>query len=490
MKKFDFYKIGLLLAAIICFPLLFVGCASKPDKLCSYFISATYTDAEKSLTCHQEVNYVNNSDNKLEEVCFFLYANAFAEGQKPVSTSYENKAYPNGKSYGNISFDSVKVDGSDATFLVDETDGSILSVKLENGLFPNECASISLDFTVKLANIRHRLGYADDTINFGNFFPIACVYENGFVKNKFAANGDPFYSDVANFEVQITFPSTFTLASTGQQVEECTEGQNKIVSCKADKVRDFCFVLSEKFEKLCKKAGQIEVNYFFYDDANAQQHLDTAVKAVETFEELFGKYAYPQLSVVKSDFCFGGMEYPNLVLIADDLDSSSTEDYVIVHEIAHQWWYGMVGNNEFSEAWVDEGLTEYSCALFYEKNTEYGMKYDTIMQNATETYQNFVRIFKNINGQVDESMNRNLSQFATEPEYVNCTYTKGMLLFDCVRSTMSERKFFACLKNYFSEYAFKNSSSQKLVESFSKSAHINLEKFFDSWISGEVRIGG
>ena len=86
-------------------------------------------------------------------------------------------------------------------------------------------------------------------------------------------------------------------------------------------------------------------------------------------------------------------------------------------------------------------------------------------------------------------MNRNLSQFATEPEYVNCTYTKGMLLFDCIRNTMSERKFFNCLKDYFKQYSFKNSSAEKLIESFSKSAHINLESFFKAWIEGTVKVG-
>lgn len=474
---------------VFAIPFFLFGCSTDESEILNeYVITATYDSENQSLQCIQEVLYANNSDNTISEVCFFLYPNAFAEGQKPVATFYNSKVYPNGESFGNIEFFSIRIDGVDVEYEIDEDDGSILTVVLPSTLYPNETVTISMEYAVNLANIRHRLGYGDDTVNFGNYFPIACVYENGFVKNQFTSSGDPFYSDVANFEVTISYPNTFTLASTGQQ-STMDDGSTKVTVCTAENVRDFCFVLSEKFEVITATVGDVEIRYFYYDDENAQAHLETAVKALETFGELFGEYPYTQLSVVKNDFCFGGMEYPNLVMIADDLADDGTIDYVIVHEIAHQWWYGIVGNNEYADAWIDEGLTEYSCALFYEANPEYGLDYDTIMQNAMTSYQNFVRIFKGIYGQLDESMDRNLSEYATEPEYVNITYTKGMLLFDSLRSMMSDKKFFACLKNYFEEYTFKNSSAEKLIESFSKTASINLETLFKSWIDGSVLIG-
>ncbi len=483
----------LLAIVCLCLPLVLAGCGGTAEAKNCYDISAVFDDESKTLVCTQEVKYFNTSENKLNEICFFLYANTFNEGKKAVTNAYFDRAFPSGEeSYGGIEISSAKVGGKDAEFSVSET-GNILSVKLFDGLFPDESTEIELEYVVRLANIRHRLGYGNSTINFGNFFPIACVYEDGFVKNDFAQNGDPFYSEVSNFEVEITYPSKFILASSGEQTEVSSKKnmgseQNKTTLCQAENVRDFCFVLSEKFEKISASAGDVEVNYYFYDDENAQEHLLTSVKAIETFSELFGQYPYSQISVVKSDFCFGGMEYPNLVLIADDLADAETFDYVIVHELAHQWWYGLVGNNEFTNAWVDEGLTEYSTALFYEQNAEYGLDYDVIMQNATDTYRNFVKIYANIFGKVDESMNRNLLQYKTEPEYVNCTYTKGMLLFDNIRSMMSDRKFFKCLKAYFNEYEYKNSSAAALVESFCKTSHINLQPLFSAWIEGKVKI--
>ena len=500
-------RTALLCAVIllsVCFlPLLLCGCGQQDERLNFYTIEAVFDDEQKSLTCSQRLEYVNATDNALDKVCFFLYANAFNEGQKAVPNSYLDRAYPHEASFGGIDVRGVSVDGVQAEFLVCDG-GNILTVSLQNQLFPDECVTIEMEYVVRLANIRHRLGYGDSTINFGNFFPIACVYENGFVKNDFSTSGDPFYSEVANFEVKISYPDKYILASTGMQTlneenldgtlpQSLAAGNIKTTICKAEKVRDFCFVLSEKFSVLSEKVGDVDVNYFYYDDAQASHHLETAKKAISTFCDLFGEYPYSQFSVVKADFCFGGMEYPNLVLIADDLLEEDV-DCVITHETAHQWWYGLVGNNEFENAWVDEGLTEFSCALFFEQHPEYGISYQQIMDGATQTYKTFVRTYAGVyegTGKVfDESMNRTLTQFATEPEYVNLTYTKGMLMFDSIRSTMSDRKFFKCLQNYFEDYKFKNSSAEKLTESFSESSHINMKKFITAWTNGQTVIGG
>lgn len=482
--KYSMKKIVLFLILAVCLPLCLVGC-EKDAKLSSYRIDVKFNDEEKTLECFQEINYVNTSDNALFEVDFYLYANSFTEGQKAVSNANFEKAYPNGESFGKIEFESVKVGGKEAITKFEEPDKNILSVSLEKELFPNEEISISMEYVVSLANINHRLGYGDKTVNCGSFFPIACVYENGFVKNGYSVCGDPFYSDVANFEVNITYPTEYVLASSGNQ-KKIEDG---VVSCQGKNIRDFCFVLSKEFEVLTKDVKGVKVNYFYYEDENANQFLETSCKAVEDFQKMFGKYPYQQLSVVKTNFCFGGMEYPNLVMIADDITDIPSYNYVIVHEIAHQWWYGVVGNNEYTDAWVDEGLTEYSTALFFENNKEYGFEYDKVIDNAFAVYKNFVQVYSSILGDVDESMQRDLSQFETEPEYVNCTYTKGMLLFDSLRETLGKRKFEKCLKNYYKEYKFKNSSYEKMVESFCRNGNRNVESLFKSFVEGTVVIG-
>ncbi|MBE7075615.1 MAG: M1 family metallopeptidase [Clostridiales bacterium] len=477
-------KLWLVLVLIV--PFFFFGCESE-EIFSTYNICAEYDKENNQLNCQQEVDYVNNSSNILNKVCFFLYANAFDEDQKPVSVSSHSKAYYNGESYGNITVESAFVNGAEAIFEISEAK-NVLTIELQEELFPNEIVEIEITYQINLANINHRLGRGENTINFGNFFPRALVYEDGegFIEQKLVANGDPFYSDISNYQVELTFDQCFDLASTGTFEIELN-GDKKTAFCKAEKVRDFCFVLSEKFDVLSQDCNGVQVNYFYYDEEEPQSRLQTCVDALRTFETLYGEYPYKQLSVVKSSFCYGGMEYPNLVLISDDLEEMDM-DYVIVHEIAHQWWYSVVGNNQYDEAWLDESVTEFSTMMFYAKNEGYGVDYQTLINNAKENYVRFVEIFSDIKGDVDQSMNRSLDEFKTEPEYVNCVYVKGVLLYDSLRDVLGEKKLLKCLKSYFEQYSYKNAKTEDLIHVFSKTSKINLQAYFDSWLNGSVVI--
>ena len=478
MKKFAF-----LFVFIFALPLFLVGCGGQVQ-LSSYDIVCEYDENSHTLTCEQNVNYVNNSNNTLNEICFFLYPNSFKE--IAVSNAYYDRAYPNGDSFGNIEIESVKIGDKDAEFNIENE--AILNVILFNDLFPNENIEINLSYVVTLANVNHRLGYGDNAVNFGNFYPILCVYDDGFVKNSFALNGDPFYSDIANYNVQITFPSNYTLATSGEVLSSTSENSKTTTEIKGEKLRDFCFVLSTKFEVISKTINDVNVNYYYYDDENAEEYLTLACEVIEEFSSSFGDYPYKNVNVVKTNFCFGGMEYPNLVYISDEIADAETYRYVIVHELAHQWWYSLVGNNEYEEAWLDESLTEYSTALFFERH-DYGLNYDDIIAGADSTYRLFVDVYSNVLGDVDESMNRNLGEFETEPEYVNCVYTKGVLMYDSLRKTLGDSKFFKCLKDYFENFCYKNASGADLINSFSSSSHRNLEGYFSSWLNGEVIFG-
>lgn len=111
-----------------------------------------------------------------------------------------------------------------------------------------------------------------------------------------------------------------------------------------------------------------------------------------------------------------------------------------------------------------------------------------MISNALTNYKFFVQVYERVNGQVDTSMDRALDQFATEPEYVQLTYTKGVLLFDNLRETLGERKFMKALSDLYEEYAYKNINSAEFIACLSSSAGRNLENLIKSWINGTVVI--
>ena len=246
-------------------------------------------------------------------------------------------------------------------------------------------------------------------------------------------------------------------------------------------------VLSDKFTTLCDTYKDTKLNYYYYSDSTPTGTMEV-IKNVLKMNEGYGKYPYSTLSVVKANFVHGGMEYPNLVYISDAVTEELDYINVIVHEIAHQWWYGLVGNDEYVNSWLDEGLTEFSTNLFYENNPSYNVDAKEIVKNITKSYTNFVEIYSSVLGDVDTTMNRRLDEYNSEPEYVYITYVKGNLFFNTLRDTIGKDKFMKGLRKYFEDNKFAIANPDKMLEAFSSVTKTDLKPFFDSWINGKVDI--
>lgn len=486
MKKF------LIAIFAVCLAFSVVGCTISAKKhsanLNTYTASLQYDQENHTLSGKMKVDFINKSNTTLRELRFNLFANAFRENSKQpvIGLAKSAQCYYNGKSYGQIDITNVYADRN-LNFEICGEDQNVLKIVLPQPVQPTLCTSINMDFLISLPNISHRFGYGENTINFGNFLPTLCVFSGGqWQEILYHSNGDPFFSECANYIVDVSYPENLALAHTGEAVN--TEFDENIITKKitALAVRDFAMVLSSKFQLASTEANGITINYFYHSDLNFSKSLDTAKKAMTTFCSLFGKYPYAKLDVVEANFCIGGMEFPNLVLVSDTIEDFDAYQMVIVHEIAHQWWYGVVGNDQSNYAWLDEGLAEFSTALFFEKNSGYEMTYDNIIATANTNLQVFKTVHENVLGGVDSSMNKSVADFASENAYIITTYTQGLLMFDALKKLLSENVVIKCLKNYFLTYAFQIVTPADLIASFEKTTSCNLEPFFNSWIEGKV----
>ena len=461
----------------------------QSKQLNTYSMELTYSE-DHTLNGKETIKYKNKTDTTLNHLCFHLYPKAFSAGavNKPVSTLNEKKAYPNGFSAGDIVINKVLVNGSDATYDYDGVDSNILKVYFGFELEPLDSVTVEITFLVQVPNVNHRFGYGNNTVNLANFYPIVAVFENGeFITDPYNSNGDPFYSDMSNYEVKISVPKKYVLASTGEVNSQVNVEEQSTYFLTAKTVRDFAIVLSEKFETISETVDNVKVTYFYYDDENATANLQTGLDAVKTFNKLFGSYPYKTLSIVKTNFVHGGMEYPNLVYISDEVTGADYKN-VIIHEIAHQWWYGVVGSNAFRVAWLDEGLTEYSTALFYEENPDYGIDFNELIKNTNNSYVTFVDLYTEVLGNLDTSMNRHIDEYNTEPEYVYMTYVKGLLLFDNLREVIGRNNFIDGLKLYYKTNAFNNVTPDHFVSAMENVSKRELKSYINSWLEGKVVI--
>ena len=481
------------MSVLVCFS--FAGCKEKDNvevlskNLTEYNIDLVFDDTDYSMTAHQTVSYYNNTGSILKNVQFHLYPQFFEEGNENlvVSSTKYNQAYPNGLSFANFNVDRVVVDNLEQNVEYFGEQQSILNVKLNSSLMPKERVKIKIDFNFSLGNCLHRFGYGENTINICNFYPIACVYENGgFNTLGYNSNGDPFYSEMANYIVSLQLDKNFVVATSGTKTDEIQNEKTKTLKFKANLIRDFAIVLSKDFKVISKTINDTCVDYFYFNDTNADKSLQAGVDALDVFSKKFGDYPYKNFSIVQADFVYGGMEYPALIMVSE---ISNLDDYlnVIIHETAHQWWYGMVGNDEYTYPWLDEALTEYSTILFYDLVDGYNLNHKDMVKSYKENYSLFYTVYTDVLGTLDTSM-RAVDKYSTEPEYTYCIYVKGVLMYESLYSLVGENSFYKSLKNYFEKNKYKNATPNDLIDSFSNTCKKDLTNFFDSWINGKVVI--
>lgn len=484
-----FVAVGVILV-IVGFSILGGQIASEPQGQCYYKQTLVFDENTNILEGKETLGFYNYTDNILTEVYLHLYPNAFREGAKAsvVSLANYDKAFPNGRDYGGITIESVSRGEEYLEYEVAGEDENILIVKIGEDLYPDDTFEFEIGFCVSLANVNHRLGYGKNTINLCNYYPIFCVYENGaFVTDLYNSNGDPFYSKTSNYEVELTYNKDLTLASTGKQ-KNVLSGDKKITSIMAQNVRDFAMVLSNKFENLEETHNGIEINYYYYGDATPPKTMKTIKEVLDTNNK-YGEYPYKTLSIAEANFVHGGMEYPGLVLISDSLADYETYINVVIHELCHQWWYGVVGNNQYTYGFLDEGLTDYCTAKFYEKHPAYGLSQNQIFTNASNGYATFVKVYGDVRENFSTKMIRRLDEFETENEYVYLTYVKGMLMFASLEDLIGEKKMEKCIKFYFEQNKFKEATPEDLIDAFSRASRKNLQNYFDAWFNGDVIIG-
>ena len=360
---------------------------------------------------------------------------------------------------------------SGGTFEIEGEDEDILALIPNNPLLPGESASVTIEFTLMLPETNHRLGKNSlGVASFGNWYPVLCADGD---TSPYYSVGDPFISECADYEVSVSVPENLTVVMTGvETVKTATEGR-KSYSSAVKNVRDFAF------KKITSKSGKTAVSYYFIEDNSVNDSLEVAVAAIATYSRLFGEYPYDDYDVVQTLPGSGGMEYPCLSMVSAELNKSLYEE-AIAHETAHQWWYGLVGSNQIENAWLDEGLSEYSTSLFYEENPAFGVSFGARMSDAAASYI----MYLDMTLEKQHSMSRRLTEFLTDTDYAFISYVKGELFFHEIRLLVGDDANFSGLKNYLKQNCYAIARPDNFIAAMEKTSKKPLKSYCDGWING------
>jgi hypothetical protein len=232
-----------------------------------------------------------------------------------------------------------------------------LEVRLGAPVPPDAAGSVSLRFTVRGRRARDRFGRIGDTVLLGNVIPVLAVTDDrGLHLEPYSNDGESFYSLAASWDATLRLPAGLRAATTGAVVSETVVGAERHLVAHTGQARDFALAVG-RLRLLQATARGVLVRVFAAPRTPfVGRSLGTARRAVRSLGRRLGPYDSSELDVllIRGAFFGGGagMEYPELVFSLPDPE-------VVAHEVAHQWWYGLVGNNQYSEPWLDESLASY-----------------------------------------------------------------------------------------------------------------------------------
>ena len=389
------------------------------EKVVEYRIDVRLDPATKQLRGRQRLTWWNPSSDAVSDLWFHLYLNAF---KNSASTFYRESGgrlrsdeMPE-DGWGWIDVKSMKLaDGRDLTpgfsFQAPDDgnreDQTVLHVPLPSPIPPDGSVTVDIEFTAQLPRVFARTGHAPgDFFLVGQWYPKLGVYEpagtrgrtaGGWNCHQFHANSE-FYADYGRFEVDITVPSRFVIGATGERkaTKKNPDGTTTYTYVQDD-VHDFAWtvdpdyvevkarfsakndVSEEEYERVAKmlrrsvdevRLSDVDITVLVHPphQPQADRYVRAAKAGLKFFGLWYGRYPYKTLTVVDpapGGNGAGGMEYPTFITggtshVLNYWGGVLAPEGVTVHEFGHQYWYGLVGNNEFEEAWLDEGINTYS----------------------------------------------------------------------------------------------------------------------------------
>ena len=425
-----------------------------------------------------QLQYTNQEDVPLEQLYLRLYPN-------------------DGASYGKgwLEVSHLSLDGHPLTPASSQP-GSIVQIDLPAPLPPDGQAVLEMDFKGQVGRDFDGEEYgaygiynlSEQVLVLTGWYPLLAVYDaSGWNLDRVNPVGDAVYADMATYQVQVTFPAAYTLAATGVQVESQTAGDDSITTWISGPAREFALVASPRFSVVSQAVGGVKLNVYFLDEAQAegQAVLEVAVESLQAFNRHFGAYPYTEFDVVQVPLRnAGGVEFPGIVFIEGERFLSYDNPVAVTtvaHEVSHQWWYNLVGNDVVEEPWLDEALASYSSILYWEEVGGSGA-YAAVLQDFQSRYDQAVE--KGLAGQVAQGMvYYGLPEHAAS--YGAMVYTKGALFFHALRQQIGDEAFFTALQQYYQQQRYQVATGDDLKSAFENAAGRDLEDFYQTWLAGD-----
>jgi hypothetical protein len=495
----------LLLSSLVLINLSVFGAMSK--HIVDYRIQVRLQPETKGLAGQETVTWLNDSSVPVSELQFHLYLNAFKNNRSTFlkesgGTHRGFKVDEDNWGYNTVKSLRIK-DGEDLTSRMEfiqpddgnPDDQTVMRVPLPAPVGPQEMITLEIEFDAKLPRVFARSGFFDDFYMVGQWFPKLGVNQEGIWNcHQYHMNSE-FFADYGVFEATITVPKEYVVGATGQRTGERANADGTVqYTYYQEDVHEFAWTACPDFVEFRER--------FSLDDLPVnteiillvhRQHLnqkdrlrDSLKKGIEFYSRNYGPYPYPTVTLVDPPIKAlgaGGMEYPTLfttMAVWFMPEGLRMPEMVTIHEFGHGYWYGIVGSNEFEEAWLDEGINSYSEMKAMDQY--YGHDRSMVDLGPVKISDTDYQRLQVIPASAWDPIVKNSWQFVSGGSYGTNVYSKAALTLKTLENYLGERVMAEIMRTYYERWKFRHPTTDDFIAVAEEVSGRDLGWFFDQFL--------
>jgi hypothetical protein len=490
----------------------------------NYVIDARLDPPRRTITASEVITWRNITSRSVDDLQFHLYWNAW----RNTRTTWLREAALAGARYdrrpgewASIDITSLTLQRADASNRVDATahlafpapddgngdDRTVMKVPLSEPVEPGGSVRVEISWTAHVPRTFARTGAIGDFFFIAQWFPkLGVLQDDGWNCHQFHA-GTEFFSDYGVYDVRLTVPRAWTVGATGVERDRRDNPDGTATHhYYQEDVHDFAWTTSPdylertaRFEHASLPGVDMRLLLQPEHAGQAERHFESTRKTLASYGEWFGPYPYGHITIVDPAYQSDadGMEYPTLFTAGTRWLTAAgglVPESVIAHEAGHQWWYGIVGSNEFEHAWMDEGVNTFSTARV--EDTAFGPSYLTLrffggfvpvamreVRQSREIDRNRMGLYRAA-PKSDSLADPSFTYYPSRAARNAISYAKTALFVNTLERLIGWEALRSGLAAYFSAWQYRHPQPRDFFDAISRAAGRDLGWFFDQVYQG------
>lgn len=418
--------------------------------------SAAYTidlilDKMDTFQISAEIDVKNESEESWEEIGFYFIPNALTNANKPKIM----------KDGAETTISTINLNGQETSY---ELNGNRLLVTLDQELKPQESKKVKINYTLKLPENGIRLAHVNNDFYLAQWYPMLAHFDNGWKIHDYDSKGESYHTSYGNYQINYQLPGEYLVASSANDGEPVTTSTGTL---SGNNIKDFYLALlnPDDWHSNITNVNNTTIRAFTpaIEPNFTSDLLAEATNAFEFFEDRIADHPTEELDIIGND---GAMEYPNIIEVNS---SPANFEHTLVHEIAHQWFYYLVANDPYTDAWLDESLSEWVASMYLKENgyvDSFSFSNSLVQSNSTASF-----------------INLPLHDFKAG-EYYSTIYGKApLLLQNYFEELGGQKQAFDFLAKYVKQFRFAYVDSPTFAAFFEEEIDGNQRTFLESWLT-------